>query len=473
MPTIAEVRAKYPQYEDLSDEALAGALHKKFYSDMPEADFKAKIGLSVEEPAPAEDKSYSGSILPFSVDAAGNKSFDSNAGILGAVKQAFTVGGRAAAGEIPMWGPDGHTSPELIGEGLNFVSVFNPVNPAIRAGDKVIPGVSRSFRQREVKAPTAQALTEAAESGYEALRGLDARYTSQSISDMAMNLEQNLFSQGINGKTAPKTISTLRELQTPGRDTFATSSDVETIRRTFGKIGEDYQNPTDQGAAKRVRGAIDSFLASPPDRSVVPGAEKAADQAGRVASNARGNYAAAKRAGRLDKLEESAADRAGASNSGRNTGNAIRQRAADVLKNIKLASGFTKDELDAIRTVARGTAGQNVTRFVGNLLGGGGGLGQAATAIMTGTSAATMSGNPAMAAVGIIPAVVGSGSKAASNFMTERAWKAVNEATRKRSPLYKQMQKEAGKEAVMPTVTPALLRLMLASKTNSNGGGGW
>ncbi len=48
MPTIAEVRAKYPQYNDLSDEALAGALHKKFYSDMPEADFKAKIGLMPE-----------------------------------------------------------------------------------------------------------------------------------------------------------------------------------------------------------------------------------------------------------------------------------------------------------------------------------------------------------------------------------------------------------------------------------------
>lgn len=48
MPTIAEVRAKYPQYNDLSDEALANALHKKFYSDMPEADFKAKIGLMPE-----------------------------------------------------------------------------------------------------------------------------------------------------------------------------------------------------------------------------------------------------------------------------------------------------------------------------------------------------------------------------------------------------------------------------------------
>lgn len=46
MPTIAEIRQKYPQYQDMSDDALAGALHKKYYSDMPEADFRARMGLA-------------------------------------------------------------------------------------------------------------------------------------------------------------------------------------------------------------------------------------------------------------------------------------------------------------------------------------------------------------------------------------------------------------------------------------------
>jgi hypothetical protein len=45
MPTITEVRKQYPQYDDLSDDQLAGALHKKFYSDMPVEEFRAKIGL--------------------------------------------------------------------------------------------------------------------------------------------------------------------------------------------------------------------------------------------------------------------------------------------------------------------------------------------------------------------------------------------------------------------------------------------
>src|SRR5690242_19112951 len=46
MPTIAEVRQKYPQYNDLSDDQFADALHKKFYSDMPADQFRAKIGLA-------------------------------------------------------------------------------------------------------------------------------------------------------------------------------------------------------------------------------------------------------------------------------------------------------------------------------------------------------------------------------------------------------------------------------------------
>lgn len=51
MPTMAEVRAKYPQYNDISDDDLATALHRKFYADMPEAEFRKKIGLDVNTTA--------------------------------------------------------------------------------------------------------------------------------------------------------------------------------------------------------------------------------------------------------------------------------------------------------------------------------------------------------------------------------------------------------------------------------------
>lgn len=43
--TLSEIRKRYPEYNDLSDQALADAFHSKFYSDIPRADFDQKIGL--------------------------------------------------------------------------------------------------------------------------------------------------------------------------------------------------------------------------------------------------------------------------------------------------------------------------------------------------------------------------------------------------------------------------------------------
>lgn len=45
MAGIADIRAKYPQYQDLTDEQLADGLYKKFYSDMPRDQFNQKLGL--------------------------------------------------------------------------------------------------------------------------------------------------------------------------------------------------------------------------------------------------------------------------------------------------------------------------------------------------------------------------------------------------------------------------------------------
>jgi hypothetical protein len=50
MATLTEIRRRYPQYDRLSDDELAGALHQKFYSDMPEEEFRAKVGLGVAAP---------------------------------------------------------------------------------------------------------------------------------------------------------------------------------------------------------------------------------------------------------------------------------------------------------------------------------------------------------------------------------------------------------------------------------------
>jgi len=46
MPTLAEIRQQYPQYDDLSDQQLTDGLYRKFYADMPREEFNRKINYT-------------------------------------------------------------------------------------------------------------------------------------------------------------------------------------------------------------------------------------------------------------------------------------------------------------------------------------------------------------------------------------------------------------------------------------------
>jgi len=57
---ITQIKEKYPEYANMSDDDAAKQIHSKFYSDMPYENFKAKIGMTApveattEKPAEAE-----------------------------------------------------------------------------------------------------------------------------------------------------------------------------------------------------------------------------------------------------------------------------------------------------------------------------------------------------------------------------------------------------------------------------------
>jgi hypothetical protein len=59
MASLAEFRQQHPEYNDMSDDALADSLHKKFYSDIPPSAFRQSLGL--------ERKSYDASEVPGAV----------------------------------------------------------------------------------------------------------------------------------------------------------------------------------------------------------------------------------------------------------------------------------------------------------------------------------------------------------------------------------------------------------------------
>lgn len=55
---IAEIREKYPQYNDLPDEKLLQGFHAKYYSDMDYSEFSAKVGARQEQAPQEQPQSY-------------------------------------------------------------------------------------------------------------------------------------------------------------------------------------------------------------------------------------------------------------------------------------------------------------------------------------------------------------------------------------------------------------------------------
>jgi len=88
---IQEIRQKYPQYKDLSDEQLADGLRKKYYSDLPKEDFFNRIGLK-EKPQEAPPVQTGPTVLP-----EGDTSSDFVRGIKNYLPQLQELGGAAEA----------------------------------------------------------------------------------------------------------------------------------------------------------------------------------------------------------------------------------------------------------------------------------------------------------------------------------------------------------------------------------------
>lgn len=142
MPTIAEIRAQYPQYEDLSDAKLADGIYQKFYSDLPRAQFDSKIGLNaVSERATSITDAVTD--IPREIGAAFNENLDAIKagvtdrgskgpidGLLGTGKALLAIPGIVAS---PLTG----ASRSLIGHPLAQAehALGSLINPSLAAKD--------------------------------------------------------------------------------------------------------------------------------------------------------------------------------------------------------------------------------------------------------------------------------------------------------------------------------------------------
>lgn len=363
----------------------------------------------------APDQSYHGGILPFSKDAQGNVHFDPNAGLLGSIARAFTLPHDVATGQIDPLSNQG------IARANEMTATIFPDAAAAAPALRAVGGI-----------PSAEALKTAAQSGYDAVRNMGVQYAPDAVQQAANAARANLERDGVLDNLAPNTFQVLHGLANPPAGAVAAdSAGLEAARRAFGNVGKNFNNPTDQMAASRAQDALDAFVQNPPEGAVMAGPGPAAGQA---LADARANYAAAKRSDQLHGLEDNADRRAAATNSGLNLDNTIRSRVAGLLGSPKARAGFTSDEIALLEQVVSGTPTRNAVRFVGNLLGGGGGLGAVVSGGIGATAGEHFGGLPGLVVGAGMPAL-GVGAKVVANALTRRALQAADEAVRSRAPL--------------------------------------
>ena len=105
MPTISEIREKYPQYDDMSDSALADALYRKHYSDMPREQYDQKIGMGSAVAAAPEKARGTNFMAGFEDVLSGDQQ---TPGVAGKLLGPATIG---EEGEVYIKGPKGELIP--------------------------------------------------------------------------------------------------------------------------------------------------------------------------------------------------------------------------------------------------------------------------------------------------------------------------------------------------------------------------
>ena len=53
---LSEIRAKYPQYDSISDDVLVQKLHDKYYPQMDINEFSSRVGYQKQQPRQFSDE---------------------------------------------------------------------------------------------------------------------------------------------------------------------------------------------------------------------------------------------------------------------------------------------------------------------------------------------------------------------------------------------------------------------------------
>jgi hypothetical protein len=236
-----------------------------------------------------------------------------------------------------------------------------------------------------------------------------------------------------------------------------TTMDIDSLRRRLGKVAQG-ADPTDASAAKIAQRQLDDFIQNVPPTDVLKGDAAAL---AKTAAEARGNYAAAARHEAFANVIARAELNAARSNSGANVENSLRGEVKNFIRpdnrgaSEASRSGFNDAEIALMEKFVRGGAG-NTQRIVGNLLGGGGGLG---------ATAATVAGHTLAGPAGFAAPAVGAAIKGFGNAGAMRKAQNILDVILTRSPRAQQLAPQVG--AVSSPRDAALLSALQAAQAQT------
>jgi hypothetical protein len=243
-------------------------------------------------------------------------------------------------------------------------------------------------------------LFNAANDAYEAARKSPVTFAPEQVASFKGDLLDTLKASGHRDFTAPKTFRTLDELSTTEP---TTAGDAIAVRKVLSKLTK---SPDEGSAAVTAMKGVDDLLSAVPEADV-----------------ARKNYAAASRAETVNDALDRAQLNAETSGSGTNLDNTTRQAIKSILLNPKARRGFSEEELAQMAQISRGTFVGNVSRWVGNMLGGG----HSAMGVIGGE---VVGGHMGAAAAPLIGGV----AKKLGAFLTQKQVTKLDELMRSRTP---------------------------------------
>lgn len=238
-------------------------------------------------------------------------------------------------------------------------------NPLVQTGAALVGSVlgGRGGMKSPAKAPpTTSDLKAAGSAAYKTAEDAGLVVKPVAMQNLASSVKADLANLGYHPKLQPKIQAVLEELDRVGGENISLKG-IDVMRRIVGNAAAS-QDPTEKMMASRIIEKIDDTVENLKPEDVLQGN---VEEATKALTKARELWGTMRKSQTIENLILKAEDRAASTNSGGNLQNTIRQNLRTILDNPKKSRGFTKDELDAIRQVVRGTPSQNALRLLGRL----------------------------------------------------------------------------------------------------------